>query len=254
MSSTSAVTPLHPLSFLPYQNGTGTNSLTILTLPTDILGLIFCEKNFHPLETPPPLLTCRRFKQLGALQQLHKKDARQHFDIRQHYRMTRFLGEQATNPMAMATLRGCLSLVQWYHRTLRYPLLKTTFRNAARSGNLELLRWLQEKRCPWSLATSQAAAGEGHIHVLQWAHANGCPWNEWACANAAWGGHLSVLQWLRQNGCPWDESTCHMATKEGHLELLEWAHANGCPWNARIFDLAETNGRHHIVAWLRIHF
>ena len=48
--------------------------------------------------------------------------------------------------------------------------------HAARSGNLELVRWLR---------------GEG------------CPWNRWTCYWAVIKGHEEVLRWVRENGCPW---------------------------------------------------
>ena len=47
---------------------------------------------------------------------------------------------------------------------------------AAISGNLELVRWLRGKGCPWNLWTCNLAVGSGHVEVLRWARENGCPW------------------------------------------------------------------------------
>merc|ERR1719480_452221 len=67
-------------------------------------------------------------------------------------------------------------------------LTRTVMHNAARGGNLELVRWLR---------------GEG------------CDWNAWTCQCAASAGRLRVLQWLRANGCPWDAHTCTFAALHG---------------------------------------
>ena len=47
---------------------------------------------------------------------------------------------------------------------------------AARSGNLELVRWLRGEGCPWNYMTCYWAVDYGHVEVLRWARENGCPW------------------------------------------------------------------------------
>ena len=64
---------------------------------------------------------------------------------------------------------------------------------AAKSGQLELLKWARAYGCQWSVSTCANAAGGRHAEVLQWTRANRCPWDWQTCANAAWGGHLNVL-------------------------------------------------------------
>ena len=48
---------------------------------------------------------------------------------------------------------------------------------AAKSGNLELVKWLRGKGCPWDNMSCYCAAKYGHVEVLRWVRANGCPWN-----------------------------------------------------------------------------
>ena len=45
----------------------------------------------------------------------------------------------------------------------------------ARKGNLELLKILHEKGCPWDEETCSKAAEKGHLECLKYAHENGCP-------------------------------------------------------------------------------
>ena len=103
----------------------------------------------------------------------------------------------------------------------------------ARNGNVELLKVLHEKGCPWDQSTCYNAAKNGHLECLQYAHENGCRWNKWTCSNAAQYGNLECLKYLHENGCPWDDQTCFEAASNGHLECLKYAHENGCPGSAK---------------------
>ena len=73
---------------------------------------------------------------------------------------------------------------------------------AAGRGDLEMLKWLRAKGCPWDVKACRSAAKSGHLEVLKWLRAEGCPWDEYACESAEVGGQLEVLKWLRDAGCP----------------------------------------------------
>ena len=68
-----------------------------------------------------------------------------------------------------------------------------------------------------------------NLEVLKYLHERGCPWDETACAAAAQHDNLEVLKFLHERGCPWDERTCDAASGE----LLEWAIDHGCPFGTR---------------------
>ena len=70
----------------------------------------------------------------------------------------------------------------------------------ALGGNVDLLRWLREKKnCPWDEDTCSFAAEKGNFECLKYAHENGCPWDEWSCHEAAFNGHLACLQYALDN-------------------------------------------------------
>src|SRR5689334_10072092 len=48
----------------------------------------------------------------------------------------------------------------------------------AENGELHLIQWLRENRCPWSKDTCDSAAKGGHLEVFKWAIGNGCEWTE----------------------------------------------------------------------------
>ncbi len=112
---------------------------------------------------------------------------------------------------------GCLSAVQRLQLAGRLSRREHLCEAAARSGKLEVLKWLRAGGCPWDTYTCCRAARSGHLEVLQWARENVCPWDEKMCCSAALGGNLDLLQWARENGCPWDEDTCSAAAEGGHL-------------------------------------
>jgi len=72
--------------------------------------------------------------------------------------------------------------------------------HAAGAGDLDLLRWLRQRRCPWDERACTSAAAGGHLDVLRWLRSQSppCPWG--GCAvwrSAAGAGQLAVLQWMR---------------------------------------------------------
>ena len=118
---------------------------------------------------------------------------------------------------------------------------------AAKVGNLDVLKWARENDCPWDETTCAHAALRGHLEILKWARENDCPWNGSTCSTAAYKGRLEVLKWARENGCPWTAWTCAQAAYGGHLEVLKWARENGCPWDSR--TIAYAYPHHEVRQW-----
>ena len=74
---------------------------------------------------------------------------------------------------------------------------------AARTGNLALVRWLREvKKFDWNEWTINAAAKNGHLHIVKYCMEQKCPRCELACSSAAKSGHLDILKYLHENGAP----------------------------------------------------
>jgi len=74
---------------------------------------------------------------------------------------------------------------------------------AARMGNLALVRWLREvKKFDWNVWTINIAAENGHLHIVTYCMEQKCPRDKFACAYAAQSGHLDILKYLHENGVP----------------------------------------------------
>ncbi len=81
----------------------------------------------------------------------------------------------------------------------RRDILLAAMRDAAALGSYSLLHWHQDTlRCPWHPSISASAARSGKLDMLKWLRENGCPWSEFTWEVA----HESVKPWLRENACP----------------------------------------------------
>lgn len=128
----------------------------------------------------------------------------------------------------------------------------------ARSGNLEMVKWLHAQHLAQdSVGWIDEAAAAGHLNIVKWVHENNprdvC--SESAMDDAATNGHLDVVEWLhasRTEGC----STRAMdgAAKNGHREIVQWLHAHRCEGcTASAMDGAAGAGHLDIVRWLHEH-
>jgi hypothetical protein len=53
------------------------------------------------------------------------------------------------------------------------------FKDAAECGNIRLMIFLYEKKCPWDSFTFRMAANHDNLENLKWLLDNGCPWDRW---------------------------------------------------------------------------
>jgi hypothetical protein len=143
---------------------------------------------------------------------------------------------------------GSVLKLQWLHIDQACPLPLTICEWAASSGNIDMLRWLQEHgRVPTTDSFKGAALG-GHLHVVQFLRDEGCEWSEDACITAANMAQVSALQWLHEQGCPWDIDTmCGEAAYGGSIETLLYLRQQGCEYNEDTMHGAAQGG---VGIWL----
>ena len=137
-------------------------------------------------------------------------------------------------------------------------LIKRVLCVAANKGYLQVFEkyWSQgpkeRLRKLWDEGTCCWAANGGQLEVMKWLRAKGCPWGIGACNDAAFGGRLEVLQWMRAQDppCPWNSRVCYNAVRKGHLEVLRWAKRQGCPLGEGLTCAAASNGHLKVLIWL----
>lgn len=155
----------------------------------------------------------------------------------------------ATKTMCLALMvaaeYGRLNIIEWVYTHHVGFISKWSRYLTSDYVFLEAKRWFTKTDY-----LSLSAAVGGQLDVLKWAQQKGSLWSTSVCANAARHGHLNVLIWLRQNGCPWDEYTTYRAATTGRLEILKWAYENGCPLGEHIMTVMHTRPNKEITAWL----
>lgn len=162
-------------------------------------------------------------------------------------------GVKKENVISYAAEKGWLSLIEWFHEKLHFPLKQRLLTFAARGGHIAVLKWLQSKSLPIDDKNSVVGMGAGiggHIHVLEWLREKNCPL-QYAIVPAAQAGQLAALQWLITKGYAWDKKmTCINAADSGSLNILAWALADQTPWDkSRICSIAIERGHLHVVKW-----
>jgi len=173
-----------------------------------------------------------------------------------------------------AAEKGHLNIVQWLrsedanpdcldhsyclnHDESKTPCFwnATTFANAVRSGNFELVQWMDEHGCPRARDVIGHAARAGNIKLMDWL-AKTRRRNRLspsATTQAAAGGQLEALKWLRDPSTgggvyPWGDNVCQWAMWGKNLEILKWirSQAEPSPW-PRVWEVCDVSDE--IAEW-----
>jgi hypothetical protein len=152
-----------------------------------------------------------------------------------------------------AAKSGSLDKVRWLHEVQKTPLPFSIGEWAAEGGNLELLTWLTEHGCKFTLYSCVVAAAAGHKHVLRYLQERDCEWDERSTAAGAEKGYLSLVKWMISAGCPFDAAgLCRGAARSGSIEMMVYARQQlGCELNARVMQAAAERGRLSMCQYLR---
>eukprot|EP00953_Heterococcus_sp_UTEX-ZZ885_P032031 16755-Heterococcus_DN1.PRE.3 len=172
----------------------------------------------------------------------------------------------------------CLTKLKWLHTEQHCPLPDEIDVQAARAGDVEMLRWLKSRGCLFNEQTSRSGAETpDNLHVLQYLYEQGCPWHDRICGTAgeagdleqlkwlhahgailddfavdvtAGGGALHVLEWMQQQGLVFTETTMTFAAMHGHLQLCQWLRAQQCPWDGSAATTAAFGNYSDVLRWL----
>ncbi|POM70139.1 Hypothetical protein PHPALM_13471 [Phytophthora palmivora] len=124
-----------------------------------------------------------------------------------------------------------------------------TLEEAAKNGDLTMVKWLCDVRGEWSPYAAVLAASGGHLDVLKWLRGNIFSSSPSASMDdAAANGHLHVLKWLQINSGYATPAAMNKAAGNGHLDIVKWLHKTrreGCTITA--MDTAAANGHLEIV-------
>ncbi len=157
---------------------------------------------------------------------------------------------------------------------LTFLIVEETFvcEIAAKTGQLELLKYSHINSYFWDEQVCINAIEFGHLECLIYAHENNCPLGDKSMSFAAASSHLECLQYVTfvktellsfelyqlavinnrldnlkhlhslEKMPVWDEIVCIDAASSGSYECLVYLHESFCPWDSRTCKYAALKG------------
>jgi hypothetical protein len=118
--------------------------------------------------------------------------------------------------------------VKWLCEDQGCGFLKYITSKAAKTGSVEMLRWLRQKRCAVDKFTTLFAARRANnLPVLQYLIDEGCQLCERIGYDVVRCKDLKQLQWLHARGIAVDWQTAHVAVAAGAVDILAWLQQQG---------------------------
>jgi hypothetical protein len=133
--------------------------------------------------------------------------------------------------------------------------------NAAKIDDMEMVKWALENGCPKNSylikleEVSELAIQNGNLEMLKLLHNHGFPIPWSGGEHAAYGGYLNILKWIVQNGHPIRrEHLSNPAASGGNLEVLQYIRDNipQARWGKDVCQsAARSQNPLPILKWLR---
>lgn len=158
-----------------------------------------------------------------------------HLDLLKWFTSNGKMYDSSTSITAVRS--GCLNVLEWAtenYSSFKYginhdiPFLnEKTFKEAAKHGNIEMMKWLKNKSCPWTKEGSEEAAKNNHFDTLKWISDN-IPDNGISSISfyaATCNDNLDMFQWLAKKNPAvledWKRETAILVRKNG-FKILCW--------------------------------
>jgi hypothetical protein len=101
-----------------------------------------------------------------------------------------------------------------YIDLIKYHRVKTStnwINSAVQHGQIEVLKWVQQRGIPFDDNISFLAACYGQLEVLKWLYSQGLVFDKSICAFGASSGNIKLVDWLRKQEYVLSESACAIA-------------------------------------------
>lgn len=122
-----------------------------------------------------------------------------------------------------ASMEGHWEVVKWLHITGKALANAHTFVHAAQMNNIEMVKWLYNKRCVWSSQALTVAIADGHTQLVHW---------------------------MLEHNFPSDENTVNAAVNKGDCKLVDLLIKHGAPKSVDAYTIAATNNDFTMIEYL----
>ncbi len=126
-----------------------------------------------------------------------------------------------------------INVIKYLHEELKYILNEKTYEAAVYYNRKEIIEYLEEKRCKYSVDIYIAAVNTKNLEIIKYFDEKGYKkkihWGGIICKYAALYGMIEILKYCHENGYIWGRRTCKSAARNKQIECLKYAYKNGCP-------------------------
>jgi hypothetical protein len=168
----------------------------------------------------------------------------------------KWLREKGYN-LTVETLVAAISVnknVKWLI-SQNCPLSHLVFREAAKSGDLKIMKLLKKHNCPWDNGVIGYAIEKGIIKNIKWLIENDYPMDGVVFSTACWKGHIPTIRLLIDSECLLEtddpRDNCFVpAVNNGDLVVMKLLYQVGLRPNEEAFLDAVQKGNMRNIHWL----
>ena len=124
--------------------------------------------------------------------------------------------------LSHALRRGHQRFVEWVLADVEPNADVQYVADAAKSGSLELVKWLYAKGYKVGGGTLTNAAGSGNVGLCKWVSDHGLDPTQGAMEVAVEGDHVEVLEWLSTFGCTCTSELLRHAVRTAGVPVVSW--------------------------------
>jgi len=148
---------------------------------------------------------------------------------------------------------GNHSILEWMEKNYQLDSFTTAY--AAKGNQFHTLKWLRDRGCPcpWDHRTSSNAARSGNMKMLRWVIKSKCKIDDAAICLAAEKNHFKIVKWLFGKYPKKVFQLDNSVGISGNLEMVKWAIENIDPEDfsgAGVCEGAASKGHLHILEWM----
>jgi hypothetical protein len=136
---------------------------------------------------------------------------------------------------ANAFEKGNLEKIKWFAKIEK--CIKTENWNRSASwGDMHILEWGHDsENLKFDASICASASFGAQLETLKWLRSRKCPWDERVCDHAVEFGYEDLFCWAADNGAPINDSVPEIAARRGCLKILECADEHGVPYPWKSF-------------------
>jgi hypothetical protein len=159
-----------------------------------------------------------------------------------------------------AAKSGNLEMLKWAASHEEFQISFYMAGAAAKKGHIHILEWILKEKAEYgcSINTFKYAAGAGRIEVLEWLYNNNnnkdiWDWNPKNMMDiAVRKGQIQSLKWFMKKGIDLDKiDVIRYAARMGRLEVLQWLEKEGLKYHCDEIELSAAGGGHlEVIKWL----